>query len=254
MDEYTKESIGKVVLGLIEAISLLILMIITLNMPFYVFLSFGIWLIGGTISVFLIKSNSISVKLSVVLPLSFVFYIIILCTLDKCEISLEASKDFFVLLAIIVMGIHIMYWCGNNFQEKFLENKDKKRNEQIETCKMFLSQLLDNKNTVIKVIDSYNNKTKNIFHFICLVDEISPATNPKIKSNFIGTENQRFISCRESLLSKIATSERNNFPKKYEDIEPYYNSLKQEIKNLKSQIKNIQSLNIKELKELQKRS
>lgn len=245
-----------IAIGLICIAYPVVLFILVCYMPFYAILVFLAWLTMCITSIAYSKSEKVFEKLSVSIISSIIFGIFLGVVVSSGETELLFDADEVgALLAFVlspILSLPAIYLVGNKLQAKVLAKQNETRKELLNECKKELHNQLNIKSTIIRVIDEYYLTTKSSLDLIKLIDNLDANKNNDIELSYINAENKRFLDCRQSLLLKIDTSERENFPKGYEDIDLYYYEIKQDSENLKRQLKNIEKLNIKDLTKLRK--
>lgn len=236
----------------------IVLLILVCYMPFYAVLVFLAWLTMCILSIAYSKSEKVFEKLSVSIIASIIFALFLGIVVSSGETELLFDEDevgaLFAFVLSPFFSLPAVYWVGNKLQAKVIAKGNEKRRELLSECKKELHKQLNIKSTIIRVIDEYYLTTENTLDLIRLIDNLHTNESNDIESSYINAENQRFLDCRQSLLLKIDTSERENFPKGYEDIDLYYYGIKQEVKNIEDKLNSIKTLDIKALKELQKRN
>lgn len=234
------------------------LFVLVCYMPFYAILVFLAWLTMCITSIAYSKSEKVFEKLSLSIIVSIIFAIFLGIVVSSGETELLFDVDEIgALIAFVLspfLSLPVIYWVGNKLQAKVLAKQNEKRRELLSECKKELHKQLNIKSTILTVIDEYYLNTESTLNLIRLIDNLHTNESNEIESSYINAENKRFLDCRQSLLLKIDTSERENFPKRYENIDLYYYGIKQEIKNIEDKLNSIKTLGIKELKKLQKRS
>lgn len=236
----------------------IVLLILVCYMPFYAVLVFLAWLTICITSIAYSKSEKVFEKLSVSIIASIIFAIFLGVVVSSGQTELLFDEDevgaLFAFVLSPFFSLPAVYWVGNKLQAKVIAKENEKRRELLSECKKELHKQLNVKSTIIRVIDEYYLTTENTLDLIRLIDNLHTNESNHIESSYINAENKRFLDCRQSLLLKIDTSERENFPKGYEDIDLYYYGINQEIKNIEDKLNSIKTLDIKALKELQKRN
>lgn len=245
-----------IAIGLICIAYPIMLFILVCYMPFYVILVFLAWLTICITSIAYSKSEKVFEKLTASIIVSIIFAIVLGIVLSSGETELLFDEDevgaLFAFVLSPFFSLPAIYWVGNKLQAKVIAKKNKKRRELLSEYKKELHNRLNIKSTIIRVIDEYYLTTERTLDLIRLIDNLQTNKSNEIESSYINAENKRFLDCRESLLLKIDTSERKNFPKGYEDIDLYYYGIQSEVKNIKSQLKNIEKFNFKDLTKIQK--
>ena len=236
----------------------IVLLILVCYMPFYAVLVFLAWLTICITSIAYSKSEIVFEKLTASIIASIIFAIVLGIVISSGETELLFDEDevgaLFAFVLSPFFSLPAVYWVGNKLQAKVIAKENEKRRELLSECKKELHKQLNIKSTIIKVIDEYYLTTENTLDLIRLIDNLHTKESNDIESSYINAENKRFLDCRQSLLLKIDTSEIENFPKGYEDIDLYYYGIKQEVKNIEDKLNSIKTLDIKALKELQKRN
>lgn len=234
----------------------IMLFILVCYMPFYAILVFLAWLTICITSIAYSKSEKVFEKLSVSIIASIIFGIFLGVVVSSGETELLFDEDevgaLFAFVLSPFLSLPAIYLVGNKLQTKVIAKENEKRRELLSECKKELHKQLNIKSTIIKVIDEYYLTTENTLDLIRLIDNLHTKESNDIESSYINAENKRFLDCRQSLLLKIDTSERENFPKGYEDIDLYYYGIQNEVKNIKSQLKNIEKFNFKDLTKIRK--
>lgn len=235
----------------------IVLLILVCYMPFYAILVFLAWLTMCITSIAYSKSEKVFEKLTASIIASIIFAMFLGIVVSSGESELLFDEDevgaLFAFVLSPFLSLPAIYLVGNKLQAKVLVKQNKTRKELLNECKKELHKQLNIKRTIIRVIDEYYLRTENTLDLIRLIDNLHTNESNNIESSYINAENKRFLDCRQSLLSKIDTSERENFPKGYEDIDLYYYGIKQEIKNIENKLNSIKTLDTKELKQIQKR-
>lgn len=234
----------------------IVLLILVCYMPFYAILVFLAWLTMCIASIAYSKSEKVFEKLSVSIIASIIFAIFLGVVVSSGQTELLFDEDevgaLFAFILSPFLSLPAVYWVGNKLQAKVIAKENEKRRELLSECKKELHKQLNIKSTIIRVIDEYYITTENTLDLIKLIDNLHTNESNHIESSYINAENKRFLDCRQSLLLKIDTSERENFPKGYEDIDLYYYGIQNEVKNIKSQLKNIEKFNFKDLTKIRK--
>lgn len=235
----------------------ILLFIHTIYLPPYCMLCYFIWMITSILIVAYSKPQKIVRKAIFPALITFIYAIIHCVSMynhaNTYTYDIEAGTVFAIVLGTFLclpLILLVGYFLGIPVEEK----RKEKIEDTLSECKKILNEQLTIKNNIIKVIDEYYLTAEKTLNLIRLIDNLHTDKSINIKSSFLATENKRFLNCRESLLLKIDISERKNFPKRYVDIEQYYKEMKSDRENLKNQLKNIKTLDLKELKELQKRN
>ena len=235
----------------------IVLLILVCYMPFYAILVFLAWLTMCITSIAYSKSEKVFEKLTASIIASIIFAMFLGIVVSSGETELLFDEDevgaLFAFVLSPFLSLPAIYLVGNKLQAKVLVKQNKTRKELLNECKKELHKQLNIKRTIIRVIDEYYLRTENTLDLIRLIDNLHTNESNNIESSYINAENKRFLDCRQSFLSKIDTSERENFPKGYEDIDLYYYGIKQEIKNIENKLNSIKTLDTKELKQIQKR-
>lgn len=245
------------IVGLICVVYPIVFFILICYTPLYVIIAFFVWIACCITLIAHSKSETMFRKLYAPIVISILFgvFLSVIIYLDKTELLFdedEMGACFLVMIIGALSYLPIMYLCGNKLRSIIIENEETERVRMLNECRKTLQNQLNIKRNILIIIEKYYLNSKKIDNLINLLDDLQTVQSNYLKEVYIATENKRFSHHRQLLLQNIAVAERKSFPEKYENIDMYYNSIKQECINLEDKLNSIESLNIKDLKKIQR--
>lgn len=220
----------------------ILLLIFVFMMPWYVILSYLIWI---AISIVLISKIQTKTAIAVTVVLTIVFTIVFCVSIPNSNISSMFDDKGTKALPYImpVFNLPAILYFGFKVKRKSEESKINKIKNAKQDAIKNINERIKNKTIVLQLISETERDYKSVSNLLYLFTQLDKITGKALVDKYNRIRNDSFSRTRASIILKLPNTEKANFPKEYSDLSRYKDTIEKERQELNRYKETIHSCN-----------